>query len=244
MTSLDIAEQTGIPHKNVLRSIRTQEEAWEKVNGRKFELVEYTDAKGEKRPCYSLTKTECLYIATKFNDEARAKLVLRWEQLELEKQKSMPQVPQTFSQALLLAAKQQEQIEQQKAQIAENEREILQLTSTVASMEQKVTYLDKILACKSTVKTTVIAQDYGMTAIAMNSLLNKLGIQYKVGKTWVLYSKYLPFGYVKDVPFEVPKKDGTSMLVPSMQWTQKGRMFLYDFLKEKGILPLIEQENN
>ena len=58
------------------------ESAWEKVNGRKFALVEYRDKKGELRPCYSLTKTECLYIATKFNDEARAKLVLRWEHLE------------------------------------------------------------------------------------------------------------------------------------------------------------------
>ena len=53
-----------------------------KVNGRNFALVEYKDAKGELRPCYQLTKTECLYIATKFNDEARAKLVLRWEELE------------------------------------------------------------------------------------------------------------------------------------------------------------------
>ena len=58
------------------------EPAWEKVNGLKFQLVEYKDMKGELRPCYSLTKTECLYIATKFNDEARAKLALRWEQLE------------------------------------------------------------------------------------------------------------------------------------------------------------------
>ena len=55
---------------------RNMEPAWEKVNGRKFALVEYRDKKGELRPCYSLTKTECLYIATKFNDEARAKLVL------------------------------------------------------------------------------------------------------------------------------------------------------------------------
>ena len=58
------------------------EPAWVKVNGRNFALVEYKDAKGELRPCYQLTKTECLYIATKFNDEARAKLVLRWEELE------------------------------------------------------------------------------------------------------------------------------------------------------------------
>ena len=58
------------------------EPAWEKVNGSNFRLVEYQDKKGELRPCYQLTKTECLYIATKFNDEARAKLVIRWEELE------------------------------------------------------------------------------------------------------------------------------------------------------------------
>ena len=41
------------------------------TNGRHFALVDYKDSKGELRPCYSLTKTECLYIATKFNDVAR-----------------------------------------------------------------------------------------------------------------------------------------------------------------------------
>ena len=76
MTSLEIAELTGKQHKNVMQAIRNMEPAWEKVNGLKFQLVEYKDAKGELRPCYQLTKTECLYIATKFNDEARAKLVL------------------------------------------------------------------------------------------------------------------------------------------------------------------------
>ena len=76
MTSLEIAELTGKQHKDVMKAIRNMEPAWLKVNGRKFALVEYRDKKGELRPCYSLTKTECLYIATKFNDEARAKLVL------------------------------------------------------------------------------------------------------------------------------------------------------------------------
>ena len=85
MTSLEIAEVTGKPHNDVLKAIRKMEEAWVKVNQGNFSLVEYRDAKGELRPCYSLTKTECLYIATKFNDEARARLVLRWEQLERER---------------------------------------------------------------------------------------------------------------------------------------------------------------
>ena len=90
MTSLEIAEVTGKPHNDVLKAIRKMEPAWEKVNGGKFSLVEYTDKKGQLRPCFSLTKTQCLYVATKFNDEARARLVLRWEQLEHEHRQPEP----------------------------------------------------------------------------------------------------------------------------------------------------------
>ena len=68
MTSLEIAEVTGKMHKHLMRDIRNMEAAWEKVNGSKFGLVDYRDAKGELRPCYSLSKTECLYIATKFKE--------------------------------------------------------------------------------------------------------------------------------------------------------------------------------
>ena len=85
MTSLEIAQVTGKMHKDVMKAIRNMEPAWLKVNGRNFALVDYTDSKGEQRPCYSLSKMECLYIATKFNDEARAKLVIRWQQLEQER---------------------------------------------------------------------------------------------------------------------------------------------------------------
>ena len=92
MTSLEIARLTGKRHSDVLEAIRKMEKAWVKVNGRNFPLVKYTDKKGELRPCYSLTKTECLYIATKFNDEARARLVLRWEELEVaERERWMAQ---------------------------------------------------------------------------------------------------------------------------------------------------------
>ena len=88
MTSIEIAEVTGKPHNDVLKAIRKMEPAWEKVHEGKFSLKQRTiqTSNGATRqvPYYSLTKTECLYIATKFNDEARAKLVLRWEQLEME----------------------------------------------------------------------------------------------------------------------------------------------------------------
>lgn len=89
MSSIEIAELTGKEHKNVMAAIRSMEPAWENISGLRFKLAKYTDQQGKQRPCYELNKTECLYIATKFNDEARAKLVLRWEELETEKRKEL-----------------------------------------------------------------------------------------------------------------------------------------------------------
>ena len=81
MTSLEIAELTGKQHKDVMKAIRNMEPAWVKVQGRNFALLSriYNLPNGGTKevPCYVLTKTECLYIATKFNDEARAKQVGR-----------------------------------------------------------------------------------------------------------------------------------------------------------------------
>lgn len=242
MTSLEIAEVTGRNHKDVMRSIREMEDAWAKVNGRKFALVEYKDAKGEMRPCYSLNKTECLYIATKFNDEARAKLVLRWEELET-KERNQYQVPQSFAEALMLAAKQQEQIEEQQRQLEANSKEIVELNGAIAEMEPKVTYVDMILASKETVTTTQIAQDYGQSAKAFNVLLRNFGVQHKVGGQWVLYAKHLPFGYVQSDTFPIVHKNGTNGTVMHTKWTQKGRLFLYEELKKHNIIPLIEQNN-
>ena len=81
MTSMEIAALTGKNHFDVLRAIRKMEQAWSEVTDSKFAVSEYKDPTGRSLPCYSLTKTECLYIATKFNDAARARLVIRWEEL-------------------------------------------------------------------------------------------------------------------------------------------------------------------
>ncbi len=91
MTSLEIAQVTEKKHCDVMRAIRNMEPAWEKISRRSFALASYEDVQGKLRPCYSLSKTECLYIATKFNDEARAKLVLRWQELEEQEQKRQAQ---------------------------------------------------------------------------------------------------------------------------------------------------------
>lgn len=85
MSSLEIAELAGKQHNDVLKAIRAMEPAWEKVTEGKFSLSEYRDSTGRDLPCYELNYQECMYIASKFNDETRAKLVLRWNALETEK---------------------------------------------------------------------------------------------------------------------------------------------------------------
>lgn len=150
-------------------------------------------------------------------------------------------VPKSFSEALLLAAKQQEQIEVQQKMIENNNREILALSSSISEMQPKVSYYDRILASNATLTVTQVAQDYGMSAKAFNILLRNFGIQRKVNGQWILYAKYLRDGYVHSKSVEFTRRDGTLDTKNNTEWTQKGRLFLYDTLKQHDILPLIEQ---
>ena len=232
MTSLEIAELTGKRHSDVLEAIRTMENAWEKVTQRKFPLSEYKDSTGRKLPMYNLSKTECLYVATKFNDEARAKLVLRWEKLETERCNSGFNLPRSLKEALLFAAMQQEEIEEQQKQIESMSTEIV---------EMKTDYLEIILQSKETVTTTQIAQDYGMSAKALNRTLAEMKIQRKVNGQWILYAPYISQGYVHSKTVPITHNDGRKDTVLNTEWRQKGRIFLYNKLKEIGVLPLIER---
>lgn len=129
MSSLQIAEITGKAHCDVLRAIRRMEKSWEKVAESKFTLGYYKDENNQDRPCYNLTKTECLYIATKFNDEARAKLVIRWEALETGKEK--PMASKQLSQAEMFL---------QLAQInVENERKMKELEAKTEELQSELT---------------------------------------------------------------------------------------------------------
>lgn len=248
MTSLQIAEITARLHKNVMRAIRNMEPAWEKINGRKFELVDYKDEKGETRPCYSLNKEECLYIATKFNDEARAKLIKRWKELEEQHQK--PSVPQNYIEALKSLVKAEEEKQQLALENKQKDETIItiskanvELGNKITEMLPKVSYYDRILQSNATMTITQIAQDYGMSAIAMNKELESMRIQHKERGQWILYAQFLKGGYVHSRAVDIIRRDGRHDVKYNTEWTTKGRLFLYEALKGKGILPLIEQEN-
>lgn len=109
-----------------------------------------------------------------------------------------------------------------------------------AELSVKANYCDIILMSKNSVPITQIAKDYGMSAVAFNKLLYELKIQFPVGKSWVLYSKYANKNYTQSQTYTISE----SRSVIHTCWTQKGRLFLYDFLKERGILPMSEAGDN
>lgn len=114
----------------------------------------------------------------------------------------------------------------------------------VAEYEPKITYLDTILASKDTVSTSQIAADYGMSAIQLNKLLHQLGVQRKVSGQWLLYKKHMNCGYTKSHTSEIKQSDGTVKIVMSTKWTQKGRLFIYNLLKDEGYYPQMDLWDN
>lgn len=120
-------------------------------------------------------------------------------------------------------------------------RQIEEMSIKMSELEKKSDYLDLILESKETVTVTQIAQDYGMSAKAFNKILMKLGIQHKVNGQWILYAKYLGEGYVHSKTVSITRSNGMKDTVMNTEWKQKGRIFLYNLLKDNGYIPLIEQ---
>lgn len=151
------------------------------------------------------------------------------------------QIPKTFAEALRLAAEQQEQIEAQQKQLEASATEIVALSNKVTEMQPKATYYDQILSSKNTILTTQIAKDYGYSAQKFNKLLESLHIQYKLRGQWLLYAEHAGNGYTKSVSIPFEYNDSTCRTRTQSEWTQRGRLFLYEKLKANNILPTIEK---
>lgn len=116
--------------------------------------------------------------------------------------------------------------------------------SNLRKFKSKAIYCDMVLQSAGLMPITTIAKEYEKSAKWLNKWLHEHGIQYKLGKVWLLYQKYADRGYVKSKTFTVLDENGDSIAKPNTQWTQRGRMFIYEQLKKEGILPLIEQDDS
>ena len=202
MTSLEIAELTGKQHKDVMKAIRNMEPAWVKVCGRNFALTSRTiiQPNGGTRevPCYLLTKTECLYIATKFNDEARAKLVLRWQELELQEQKRRQQL------------------------CLPEPKEILRLADNIIG--EGLRMLNE--PAEDTLTATQVAKTFNMKVYDFNAVLRDMGIQYRRGGHWNISDDLADRGLTALRTHVSYSLKGEKKIHTYMTWTLNGLRFL------------------
>lgn len=194
---------------------------------------------GQSRQMYVINESG-LYSLILSSKLPQAKAFKRWVTSEvlpaIRKQGAYSLgVPTNFRDALYLAYQQQVTIEALETENAFKDQKI-------AELQPKADYLDTILQSKSLMTITQIAKDYGMSARTMNKKLHALGVQYKQGSQWFLYAKYQNRSYTSSETISVIQSDGREKVVMNTKWTLKGRIFLYNLLKEEGILPMLEKE--
>ena len=217
MTSLEIAEVTGKQHKDVMKAIRNMEPAWKKICGRNFALTsrEVVQPNGGTRnvPCYSLTKTECLYVATKFNDEARAKLVLRWKQLEEERLRAGTR-PMTDLEIMCRATM------ILKRSLEEKER-------LIADLQPKADYADEVLDSVDCLTMTQVAKGLGMTVHDLTARLREEHVIYEQSGQYMLYAPYARQHYAQTRTHTHRDLFGTVHTHTYLVWTERGKKFIH-----------------
>jgi prophage antirepressor-like protein len=110
----------------------------------------------------------------------------------------------------------------------------------VNELQPKASYYDLILQNKSLLSVTQIAKDYGKSARWLNEKLHELGVQYNQSGTWLLYQNHAENGYTQSTTHVIDENKNKLFT----KWTQKGRLFIYELLKDEGILPMIEREES
>ena len=204
MTSLEIAELTGKQHKHVMEAIRKMEPAWVKTCGSNFRLTSRTivQPNGGTRevPCYQLTKTECLYIATKFNDEARARLVLRWQELE------MAEVSRKMADVRCLP----------------EPKKILALADEIIGDGLRLLNA----GAEDTLTATQVAKTFNMTVYDFNCVLRDMGIQYRRYGRWNISDDLVGRDLVRQRTHVSYSLKGEKKVRTYMTWTMNGLRFL------------------
>lgn len=223
MTSREIAELTRKRHSDVMEAIRNMEEAWVKVHQRNFSLTfsitKLPNGGQRKDPYYELSKTECLYVATKFNDEARARLILRWEELEQEQKHRLPQ---SFSEALMLAAQQAQELERKELQLQAQAPKVRFAEAVETSTRScLVAELAKII----TQNGYEIGQNRLFKWMRSHGYLGKQGEYYNLPT-----QRAMEMGLFEVKKTSISKPDGTVLVTTTPKVTGKGQVYFVNKL--------------
>jgi len=236
INSREVAKMVSREHNEVLKDTRKIMEhlAAGKIPFSDYFIeTTYLDTNKRERPCFDFTKKGCELYSTRMTGAKGTQFAVAYiEKFNQMENHIKQQLPATYKEALLHLVEQVEINEklEERALVAEQIN---------MELRPKATYYDLVLQNESLVSITEISKDYGWSAKKMNEFLHQLSIQFKQGKTWLLYQKYADKGYTQSKTSVV---NGGKTTVMHTYWTQKGRLFIYDLLKKHNTLPIIERE--
>lgn len=234
VSSRDIAEGLGKRHSDVLESL---DKILENGDFRSLIIPSNYKVYGQNRNYKEYLLTKDGFVLYMFNIQGYQEFKLAYINKFNEMEKALQNqyyIPQNYSEALKLAYEQQEQIE---ALGIENKVKDQQ----ISELKPKATYYDLVLQCTDLLSTSSIAKDFGKSAQWLNDKLHELKIQYKQSGQWLLYQCYADKGYTSSKTTTYVDNKGVARTSLHTYWTQKGRLFIYDLLKDNGILPTIER---
>ena len=126
------------------------------------------------------------------------------------------------------------ELKQERAKRAHLERQTAEPRRWAATIRPKLDFFDRVLRRGDLLPTVVIAADYGMTEHDFTDMLRALRICSDTGYGLRLMPRYAQQGYAawETVLYGNHHKD------QRLLWTQRGRYFLYQMLKDhNNLLP-------
>lgn len=238
-TSRQVAETFGKNHQHVLEAIRKLlKKDVSKIREMFYDTVE-PDSYGRPQKVYLINKDGFSLLVMGFTGDKALEFKLAYIEAfnAMEKQISdnlALYVPKNYKEALQALVEQEEKKEMLALELKSKELEI-------GELRPKADYADSILNNSSVVTATQISADYGLGVVTFNRLLHTLGIIYKVGDQWVLYSQYQGKGYTQS---KTPKLSERQRAQSTTHWTQKGRFFLHNLLTELGFYANVDMPDD
>tara|TARA_R110002051_G_scaffold325582_2_gene429089 strand:- start:25866 stop:26528 length:663 start_codon:yes stop_codon:yes gene_type:complete len=161
MGSREIAELCGKEHRHVLRDIENLNDTYVEMSLPKVGQCSYRADNGRQYKEYLLTQDHCIDLITGYSREIRIRINRRWKELEQQVAAPVMQIPQSFAEALQLAANQALQIEQNAP---------------------KVAHYDKVVDRHTLLTATQVGQKIGLSAVMLNRVLDEIGVYNKALK--------------------------------------------------------------
>ena len=221
MTSLEIAEVTGKLHKNVTVDISKMLNKLGKADAEFLSTASYkvNNATRHRKIYQGLTKSLVMALMAHYDFKVGYAMAQHIEKLESQ---SKFAIPQSYGEALQLAATQTAALELKEEQLQLTNEKLELSSNKVIEQAPKANYYDKVVECEGLLSATQIAIKLGTTANKLNKFLMEQGNVYDARSSKkVFVSGFVHHGYGRMVT-SIYKEQSVS----SCKFTPKGEALL------------------